>query len=330
MDTAKQASLESIDMLRPHFIARGFTCQEIDLKGRRFERFTNDDGWMWLTPQKTVSYPFVTFAAARLSALKDLTYALAEQAGLVIPATLLTSEATPQQIAAFLERYAPIVVKPLQSHASIGLTLNVTTPEALQSALRLAENEKGILLQQQFKGEEIRVTVFRGRVVSAILRQTARVIGDGTSTIEELIAVENEARKTLVFEWLSYPQLDETLVQPGLLHSQSVPAEDEIIELNKVTMASGGASFYNVTDELHNSYKEAVLRFAATVNPEFMAVDIMATDYTQPLSADNYVFIETNTSPSLKLYYSVRDRKVYDIIPELVDGIIIQRSALYQ
>ena len=48
-----------------------------------------------------------------------------------------------------------------------------------------------------------------------------------------------------------------------------------------------------------------------------MVVDIMIQNLRQPHTKNNYAFIEFNTAPVLKLFYSCRDGKHYDVLPEL-------------
>jgi D-alanine-D-alanine ligase-like ATP-grasp enzyme len=147
------------------------------------------------------------------------------------------------------------------------------------------------------------------------------VVGDGVSTVAQLIERENEARLPLAFTYLRYPQLSEELVG-DFVHSQSVPARGEVVELSKSTMVRGGASLYEVTNTIHPSYCQMAERLVARLNPAFMVVDMMIADYRQPLAQDNYVFVEYNASPSLKLYESVRGGEPLAMTKLLVDAII--------
>jgi uncharacterized protein (DUF1330 family) len=54
-----------------------------------------------------------------------------------------------------------------------------------------------------------------------------------------------------------------------------------------------------------------------TLGARFVVVDMMLQDYTKPKTAANYAFIEFNTAPVLKLFYSCRDGKQYDVVAEL-------------
>lgn len=53
--------------------------------------------------------------------------------------------------------------------------------------------------------------------------------------------------------------------------------------------------------------------------PEFLVIDLMIKDYTKPQTDDNYVFMEFNTAPALRLYYGMRTGKPFDMTAKLVD-----------
>jgi hypothetical protein len=48
---------------------------------------------------------------------------------------------------------------------------------------------------------------------------------------------------------------------------------------------------------------------------------MMIHDHTKPQTEDNYTFIEFNTAPVLKMFYSCRDGNHYDILGDLVPMI---------
>jgi uncharacterized protein (DUF1330 family) len=86
-------------------------------------------------------------------------------------------------------------------------------------------------------------------------------------------------------------------------------------------MIRTGASIYNVIQTVHPSYLQTVENLAQKLGANFIVVDMILRDYTQEQSANNYAFIEFNTTPVLKLFYSCRDGQHYDVVEELADMI---------
>jgi cyanophycin synthetase len=277
-------------------------------------------GWQWKLAGGMMRYPFVPESAIHTCAQKGVTYAYAQKLGVCIPRTF-TASAYSSELEAFLNAHNPVIVKPVRSHGGQGLTLNVTNVESLQAALQHAlHKSEQVLVQEQISGQEIRFTIMNGEVVSALLRQTPRLVGDGHSTVAELLTVENKLRAGLRLAYISYPQLDAALVASDVVgDGRRVLADGEILELNRSTMISGGASVYNVTDTVHDSYKQTALLLAQNLSPKFLAIDMMLQNYLQPQTDKNYSFIECNTWPALRLYYSARDGNQYDIVPQVAD-----------
>lgn len=320
MDTPKVKTIISYHLIRDELLSRGYSAELLGLS-RRMTRFVSPKGAVWMTCNATLAYPFVDYAVHKLTADKQLSYEFAELHGMAVPKTLCMSEVS-EEAHLFLDEHAPIVVKPLSSFGSRGLALNVKTISQLLTAIISArEFSEQVLLQRQVTGDEIRLTVIEGRVESVIMRQTPRVTGDGSSTVAELIAKENEARAQLPTDCIVYPQLDKALIPERYLTDTTVLSEGTMLELNKSTLARGGASMCEITEEVHPDYIRAAEMLAEKINPAFLVVDMMVHDYRLPLTKENCAFIEFNTAPSLRLYYGVRSGRQYDIVKRLADMI---------
>jgi D-alanine-D-alanine ligase-like ATP-grasp enzyme len=266
-----------------------------------------------------INYPFTSMTAWALAKNKAEATKYVRRQRLNAPDTLTITAGPYDQalVRSFLQRHGRVIVKPLDSSLSRGLTTDITTFEALGVAIEAArQHSTRVLVQEQVFGEEIRFATINGRVVSALLRRTPRVIGDGTSTVAELIKVENEQRRLITDTLVPYPQLEGALIRQSL-DQTVVPAKGEVVELSRATMIGKGCSVYDVLDDLHPSYIEKVERLVKDINASFFVTDIFIRDYTQPASDDNYWFIEFNTSPVLKLFYSCRDGNMHDIVPVL-------------
>lgn len=310
----------SFTLLSGELIRRGYTAKEIYISNK-FVEFTAPNGYKWLTRRALLSYPFMSLAAMRISTNKQLAYEFAQFHGVSTPQSLLLPDEA-AQTEEFLKQFAPVVVKPLDSLGGHGMRLGISDFEELKDAVSEARKRSDkVLVQQQFMGDELRFTLIKGEVASVILRQTPRVVGDGVSSIAELIAQENEMRKNLGFEIVPYPQLDGSLIAEHFLHDSRVPAKDEVVEFSKSTLVGGGGQMHDITDKVHASYVDLARRLGSALNPDFITVDMLVTDYTKPQTDENYVFLEFSTAPSLRLYYDVRSGTDRDIVSQLADMI---------
>lgn len=322
MNKASDKPAQSIILLSKELQSRGYVCEDRQIDGLPYKACVAPNGHTWLTRTNAAQYPFMTDKVRAVSDDKHVAYEFAERHGVRIPHTLAVNGTPSKEIDSFLAANVPVIVKPLDGRQSRGLTLNIRTREELDAAIEAArEYSHDVLIQEYVVGDEIRMMVLDGKVVSAVLRQAPQVIGDGTSTLEQLIIKENEQRTKLTFEYLAYPKLEAPLIDESLVHSQTVPAKDEVVKLGQASMIKKGASFYGITNELHQDYKDVAVQLANALNPEFLIVDILVADYAAPLTNDTYAFLEFNASPALQAYYCVRGGDVFDAVKVLADKI---------
>lgn len=315
----------SYKLLAAEFKKRHYTVDTELRAGKLFVTYTSPTGAQWATRAAMLRYPGMSEESSYISRHKEVAYKFAEVRGVAIPHTAYIGpddEITDEFAFDLFKRYGALVVKPSNSSLSRGLTLNITTPKALRLAVAKARKVyPSVLIQRQMKGEEVRFVILNGKAVAALLRQTPRVVGDGVASVAELIRQENDARRNIKLEYVTYPQLTEEIVPAELIHGTRVPSRGEIVELNRATMIKNGCSVYDRLSEIHPMYAEVAEKLGESINAMFVVVDMFIEDYTQPLSATNYSFVEFNTAPVLKLFYGCRDGKNFDIVPKLVESI---------
>ncbi len=316
----------SYRLLAAEFSKRGYKTREFVLAKTRVFEAVSPQGKKWLTPIAHISYPMQSKFTGHISIQKDFAYRMVGEAGVPIPYTYTLHPGEVIPLSTSQELFAScgkLVVKPTDSTLSRGVTLNATTVDELQRAIadarKSAANGK-VLVQQQVSGEEIRFIYLDGTVTAALLRETPKLIGDGRSTLQELLDRENEKRAALSGVMVPYPALTANMISDAIDLSRA-PEVGEVVELSRSTMIKGGASVYNVLEEMNKSYVRLARQAADAVGMKFIVVDIMVQDYTKPFDGTNAYFNEFNTAPVLKLCYSCRDGRQCDIVPLLVDAI---------
>lgn len=312
-------------LLKPEFEKKGYFI-DVKIENRsRYVSFTSIENQTWSFKATRTVYPFTSHEAWFLAEHKDKAYDFVKSFGVSTPHTIYLKgkEVLGElEIDALIAKYPKLIVKPSNSLSSRGLTLNITSKEALSSAIQYSRTFKqGVIIQEQVEGDEIRFIVIKGKVEAALLRQTARVIGDGVSTVAELIESENKVRTTLVFPYIRYPQLSEKNIDAKYLTSGKILQAGDVQELNKATMIKNGSSVYDVLTQVHPSYIATVEKLSGVMDTQFLATDLFLKDYTEKQTDDNYWFIEFNTSPALRLCYGCRDGKMFDVMPRLVEVI---------
>lgn len=303
---------------------RGYVFETAYEDDKLHASYTTPNGKVWKTRAAKLRYPFTSQQAYDLFEDKAASYDFVAKNGSPIPFTQLLSideSLDAQQGAVLIERYVPLVVKPNDSLQSKGLTLNIQTSEELLRAVADAREVrgKGVLIQQQVSGEEIRFVVRKGKVIAALLRQTPRVVGDGSRTVKQLIEAENEARKELIFPYISYPQLHDGIIPAEQFENEHTLKVGEVVEFSRATMIRNGCSVYEILDKVHPSYIQEIETYAGDLDTKLFVADYLIGDYTQPATSNNHWFLEFNSTPSLRLCYGCRDGKMLDILPIIAD-----------
>lgn len=321
----KDDAYASYKLLRGEFKKKQYKVSEETVNDRQYVTFTSPSGRQWRTSVSNIAYPFNTPKIRHIAINKDVSYDFAKELNVSIPFTytvLIDTVITDEQATDLLKQYPKLIVKPAHASLSRGLTLNIQSVKALQAAILVArELSPSVLIQEQVEGEEVRFVAIDGKIVSALLRRTPRVVGNGVSTVAELIDQENIERKGLIFEYISYPQLTDSIISPALLVSKKVLEPGRLLELNRATMIKNGCSVYDVLPLVDVGYVKTIEKLITNLGAHFMVTDVFFKDFTAPQQDDNYWFIEFNTSPVLKLFYGCRDGRVFDIVPRLVGSI---------
>jgi cyanophycin synthetase len=313
-------------LLEREFAARGYSTRVFYLGDSEVLEVVSPKGRRWVTPIAHMSYPMQTAFTKEISIHKDVAYDLMQKAELPIPFTHVVrahDEFGTEEATALIREQPCVIVKPADSSLSRGLTLGITDPSVLTEAIAFARQSArngDVLVQQQVAGEEIRFVYLDGKIVAALLRETAKLTGDGEHSVKQLLEKENNQRANIENTLVAYPQLNDEMIQQGI-DLECVPANGETIELSHSTMIRGGASIYNVIATIDPSYCDLARRAAEAVGTGFIVIDMMIKNYKQPFDGTNAFFNEFNTAPVLKLCYSCRDGNQLDIVPLLVDAI---------
>ncbi len=241
--------------------------------------------------------------AEGISRDKDLTKQLLQSCGVPVPEGRLVSSPDDAWEAA-CEIGVPVVVKPYDGNHGRGVFTNVMTREEVAAAWQVAIDEgSGVIVERFVQGKEHRLLVVGGRLVAAACGEPAIVVGDGRSTVTELIDLQlnsDPSRGPTDDRPLNFVRIDSSarmeLARQGY-DAESVPPAGE-----RLLIQRNGNVAIDVTGTVHPSVAHAAAVAADVVGLDIAGIDLVAEDISKPLSEQRGAIVEVNAGPGLIMH----------------------------
>lgn len=224
--------------------------------------------------------------------------------GLNVPkAVLLEKNMDSQDQKALLETFYnhPLVVKPRNTNYGTGITVfakNATKTQILNAIEYAFKFDDNVLIEQYVKGMEYRFLVIDGKCLSVAHRRTASVVGDGKSTIKELIVEKN--KEPWHFLTATPVKMDEPVVEylklQGYDYETILPKYKRVFLRTNSNCSTGGESI-DMTEIMPTYFKRVAEKAAKAFDAKICGVDIIIED----LDKENYSIIEINDNPGYSI-----------------------------
>ena len=248
--------------------------------------------WRHFTPQ-------TSHIATELSTRKDLTARLLRSAGLPAPLNRVVPHIDAALAAAESLTY-PVVVKPVAADYGNGVTTGIKNSTQLRSAYPLAAAHGTVLIEQQIPGEHHRLLVMHGQCIAVSRRWPAHVMGDGQSTLVELLIQINRHRTPHLSAAGVRIELDDAaraLLKDQGLTEESVPEKDRRVFLRTNSNQSSGGTVEMVTEIAHPDVLKLGVQAAALLGIDVAGIDYITTDISQSPSVSGGAICEVNVTP---------------------------------
>ena len=219
----------------------------------------------------------------------------------------------------------PVIIKPLDANHGRGISGRIDNEDALKAAWNDArEFGDRIVIEQYAAGRDHRVLVINGKVVACAERIPARVVGDGSSTIAQLIEKENRDPRRGIGHTKTLTKLpaDERTVAflaKQNLTLQSVPAKNQSVFLRGTANLSTGGTAVDRTDEMHPDNITACEMAAGIIGLDIAGIDVLTPDISVPFRENNAVIIEVNAGPGIRMHTHPAEGKPRNVGAPIID-----------
>jgi cyanophycin synthetase len=254
---------------------------------------------------------------------KDLTKERLAKASIPVPTGEIV-RTEQEAVAALSSIGAPVVVKPLDGRQGKGVSLNLSTPEEVEAAFRIArEFSPSVLIEEMFEGRNYRVLVVGYRMAAASERIPCHVTGDGEHTVAELIDIENshplrgEGHEKPLTKIKKDDEILRAFMRKEGWRMDDVPGEGERVSLCAGMNLSTGGTAKDVTDEVHPTVRRLCERAARIMGMDVCGVDLVLENIAAPASKGGV--IEINAAPGLRMHQFPGEGKSRDVGEAIVE-----------
>ncbi|NND52012.1 MAG: cyanophycin synthetase [Flavobacteriaceae bacterium] len=228
----------------------------------------------------------------------------------------------------------PLVIKPVDGNHGRGITVDIQNYDDALIAFRNAKesSRNGIIIVEKFiTGEDYRLLVINHVLVAAAKRTPAHVIGDGKSTIQELVdEVNNDPRRGYghenVLTQITINDLTTGIIKEAGLSLDSVIPEGEKFILKDTANLSTGGTAEDVTDIVHPANVAMAERISKIIDLDICGIDVMTTDITKPLSETGGAVLEVNAGPGFRMHLAPTIGLPRNVAAPVIDKLFPQKG----
>ncbi len=175
----------------------------------------------------------------------------------------------------------PVIAKPFSGSASRHTVLHISNEKELTRGFNVAkEIAPKVVIEEELVGAVYRATVVDGKFAAALRRDQPHVVGDGVSTIAELVAEANKhpGRQGPYFHHIKLDNFaKEELAWQGLAFESILPEGARATLHQKINWSVGGTTT-DVTDETHPDNIALFEEVARVLNTKMVGLDFIIGD----------------------------------------------------
>jgi cyanophycin synthetase len=219
----------------------------------------------------------------------------------------------------------PLVIKPLNGNHGRGATINIINWEQAVEALTIAKKiSKSVIVEKYITGYDHRILVINYKFICAAQRKPAAVVGDGKSTIQELVdRVNADPRRGYghenVLTAIKIDEMSQNILEEKGLTLKSVLPKGEELFLKRTANLSTGGTATDVTDIVHPYNVFMCERIARIIGLDICGIDIMTPDISEPLTEVGGAVLEVNAAPGFRMHIAPTDGLPRNVAEPVVD-----------
>ncbi|MBZ9728062.1 cyanophycin synthetase [Salegentibacter sp. JZCK2] len=247
--------------------------------------------------------------AVDLASNKNATRNLLSQSHIPVPiGTLINDLAELEE--AVKEIGFPLVTKPVNGNHGRGITTRITTiDQAINGFIEAKKISEDVIVERYINGMDYRFLVINYKLAAVARRTPAMIMGDGASSIIELINETNKDPRRgedheNVLTKIKMDALTQSILIEKALTQDSILPSGEILFLKDTANLSSGGTATDVTNMVHPQNIFMAERAARLMNLDICGIDVMAEHIHLPITEKNGAVLEVNAGPGFRMHLS--------------------------
>lgn len=203
----------------------------------------------------------------------------------------------------------PVVLKPQFGNQGKGVIANIKQEKELVAAYELLiKDYKDIILEKYINGRDYRVCSIYGDIVAVSERIPPYILGDGISSIKNLIENINEdSRRGEGHEKeLTKIKIDDALItylnQRKYSLDTILPKKEKLNLKDNANLSTGGFAI-DCTDLICEENIEICKRTASAIGLDICGIDLRCEDISKPADPKGAI-IEVNAAPGIRMHHN--------------------------
>lgn len=224
----------------------------------------------------------------------------------------------------------PLVVKPASEDGGRGVFASLRDEQSLRAAV--AESlavATELLVEKHFSGSDYRITVVDAQVVKVEQRIAAGVVGDGVSTIGQLVQTLQQTLRFRKYQH-AYGRMPVALDNEarGLLHEQGLDPQTVLAAGKRATLrrknniSTGGEQVLIPTEQVHPDNVAMALRAAELLGLDIAGIDLLIPDIAISWLQTGAAICEVNAQPQIGV------RTTPEIYGEILSRLLENRGRI--
>lgn len=197
----------------------------------------------------------------------------------------------------------PVVLKPLRGHQSKGVSVNLRNAEAVRAAYERSQvYQHRAVIEPYLQGLDYRLLVVGGQFLAAVQRHPSVVLGDGGSSISQLVAYFNQTAigVDLFFDAIVLDADALRVLGDQGLTPDSIPRSGETVQIRRMVNMESTAT--DVTDRVHPDNRALAVDAAQACAIDVAGIDFVSPDISQSWRSNGAGIVEINTGPSIDMH----------------------------